>query len=236
MEVWSIIATVHFYFQLDIFVNGTFFFTEVPRVVIPLDMSMCHNTTPPSNHTHMGRSTDPLIDACAITPHLAAATADAIGDTVTCTSSTRPNCRMVTCRVNSNNVNMTYTLLPCHTPPAVQITNVLTNGSASFNRTFTNTTKSVSAHILGWENPAMLNITIVQHPEGLTMGLAVSNKKSNPFFLLKWIFCCSQIDVQGGNDVKPTRIVPYSEIPIPICSKCEQSGEQSSWNSILLIQ
>ena len=41
-----------------------------------------------------------------------------------------------------------------------------------------NGTESVSADILGWENRAVLNVTVVQHPGMLTMGLAVSMMKS----------------------------------------------------------
>lgn len=156
---------------MDLYVNDTFNGSEVPHVMIPLDASKCDTTSPPGNHTH--NNTDTLIDTCDIMPYLAKATTQAIRDTVICSSSILPNCNTVACNVKSNNVTLTYTVLPCHTPPAIRIINKDPHGNVTFNMTFVDTTESVSADILGWDNQALLNVTLIQHHGMLTMGIAV---------------------------------------------------------------
>ncbi len=161
---------------MDLYVNDTFIGSEVPRVVIPVDVSKCNTTNPLGNHTHNNMDTTPsLINTCDIMPYLAEATAKAIGDGLAiCAISTLPNCNTVSCNVTSKNVTLTYAVLPCHTPPAIQIINRNASGNVTFNVTFVNTTMSVRADILGWESPTFLDVTLVQHRGMLTIGMAVS--------------------------------------------------------------
>jgi hypothetical protein len=135
---------------------------------------MCSYSVATSGNSIPRNDTHTLVDSCDIMPYLSQATEQAMGNTVSCSSSTPPDCNAVTCNMESSNVVLTYTVLPCHDPPAIQIVNRDAHGDATFNKTFMNSTYLVDADILGWEHGALLNVTVVHHPGMLTMGVAVS--------------------------------------------------------------
>lgn len=153
-----------FSFQLDLTrSNGTFLGTEVPHVVVPLNLSMCE-TRPPS--------VEAQVTTCDILPQAAKTATNAFPDTLTCKNLPKPNCDTIQCLVVSNNDSFTFQLLPCHTPPAIRLSNRDVHGKVKFNQTFTRSAVMVNASI--GLTPAILNVTIKQYNKSQALGVAVS--------------------------------------------------------------
>ena len=152
---------------MDLYSNQTYIGTEVPRVVVPVNQSLCA-ATPPDNHTHL----EAQITTCDVLPLAADAATIAFPNTLRCRNLPPPSCDQVHCVVVSNNDSFTFQLLPCHNPPAVRLSNRDVHGTSRFNQTFTDTTLLVRASI--GDTPAYLNVSIYQHPTRLTLGVAVS--------------------------------------------------------------
>ena len=104
-------------------------------------------------------------------PLIAATATKSISDILVCTSSPEPNCDQVLCTIFSNNDTLEFRVLPCNDPPGIQLINRNISGDVRFNQTFTSTVNNVTAPI--GSNPAVLNVTIVQHTEMLTLGVMV---------------------------------------------------------------
>jgi hypothetical protein len=135
-------------------------FTYIPYTNIPVNLDTCP--------TEDGS----LITPCDVVPGLAKEITNAVNDTLNCHSSPMPTCARIICDLVDTHDNLSLTFLPCHTPPAILLTNVHYNGTVTLNRTLVNTTNGISA-LIG-QNPATINITIVQHKQRLTLGLEVS--------------------------------------------------------------
>lgn len=103
------------------------------------------------------------------------------------------------CNVVSDNSTLIFRVLPCHTPPAVQLANVAANGTVALNVTLVNTTLGMVVHIGDDPRPGTLNVTIVQHRQMLTLGVEVSMRQGGawininslfPSICLKGLFLC----------------------------------------------
>ena len=150
--------------------NDSFIGTEIPLVVIPVDKEVC-KTKPPPVHNHTVDFA-PLITSCDVLPLLAREATGAVPDTLFCHSSSPPDCDRVACNVISNNDTLNFRVLPCHSPPAIQLANVAINGTTTFNVTLINTTLGMEAQI--GDDPAIINVTILQHGHGKSLGVMVS--------------------------------------------------------------
>lgn len=131
----------------------------IPYIDIPLNLSTCNTE---------GRA---LITTCDLMPHLATTATEAAANTLVCSSAPPPGCSSMECVAISNNDTLVLSILPCHAPPAIVLAVGAANGTVRFNRTISNNTLSVEVNIGG--DPAVLNITIVQHPQLLTLGVGV---------------------------------------------------------------
>ncbi len=114
--------------------------------------------------------------------------------------------------------HLLFRILPCYNPPALRMVTQDAQGNVGFNRTFTSSASSVAANI--GLNLAVLNITIIQHTEKLTLGLMVRinimrSYKPGVIIIAVILFVqinASMIDGSGNNVTVP--LVPYREIPI----------------------
>lgn len=137
-------------------------FVEVPYVRIPVNTSQCGERPPkyPS-----------LIDTCVVLPSLAE-TANAIlsHDNITCTSSVQPDCNTISCTVMYTGRTLEVTVVPCATPPAVDV--AVVNGTLSGSPTRVNSSQALP---LQWaaQNSAPLYFNIKQHESNLSLGLEV---------------------------------------------------------------
>lgn len=134
----------------------------IPYTEIPLNLTTCSQ----GNHTG-----DPLVTTCDLMPRLAKAATLVIADTLNCSSSPPPHCNQIDCAVVSNNDSLIFKVIPCHDPPAFELINRDSRRNVRFNQTFASSVMSINASI--GDTPVILNVTVVQHPERLTLGLGV---------------------------------------------------------------
>lgn len=163
---------------MDLHVNGDYIGTEVPLIVIPVDKKVCQAKPPPvHNHTI---DFAPLITPCEVLPLIAAEVTRAMPDALHCPSSLPSSCDRVVCTVLSNNATLSMRVLPCHTPPAIQLTSVAVNGTVTFNVTLINTTLDMVAQV--GHHPTIVNVTIVHHRHGKSLGVMVSVRVKGPYW------------------------------------------------------
>lgn len=132
----------------------------VPYVEIPLNASMCEHAGP-NNHTSTY-----LIDTCGVMPQIAREISHASSGSLTCTSSVHPDCNTLSCSSLADGSMMTYTILPCHVPPAVMVSFSSGNHSVSTGPLVMNLTSSQMI-----DNS--ISVEIVQHRSNLSLGFEV---------------------------------------------------------------
>ncbi len=160
--------------QMDLYDHGIYRETEIPIVVVPVDRAVCKVVPPPPPNNTIDFS--PLVTTCDVMFYVAEQAefaAYSVNSTLACSVSLPPDCDQVTCRALSNNDSLSFRVLPCHAPPAIQLVNRFSNDTLRLNHTFTNTSMGFVAYV--GTNPATLNVTIVQHPQMLTLGVGVSH-------------------------------------------------------------
>ena len=144
--------------------GNTISVTLIPYTDIPVNLDACPSTDPNA----------PLIRTCDMFPLLASEATAVVNSTLVCRSSPPPGCDRVVCNIVSDNSTLIFRVLPCHSPPAVQLANVAANGTTTLNVTLVNTTLGMVTHIGDDPRPGVMNVTIVQHRQMLTLGVAVS--------------------------------------------------------------
>ena len=135
--------------------NGSLSVPIIPYIEMPLNLTGCNGA---------------LVTTCELMPQLADKATKTSNRSIHCIPSSS-DCNAMTCNFFSSNGSLTVQLLSCANPPAVEVRT--TNGSNIQNSTnFTSTNSSLSVNIGNMS--ALLNVTVVQHPQQLTLGVEVS--------------------------------------------------------------
>ncbi len=150
--------------QVDLFEQGNYSATAIPYVVVPVDTGVCHMVPPPANNTI---TFSPLFTTCDLMFHIAELTST---DALACSAAPPPSCDQVVC-TSGNNESLSFRVLPCRVPPAMELVNRFSNGSVRFNKTLVKSTESVMA---GLESRTVnMTVGILQRSNLLTLGFWV---------------------------------------------------------------
>ena len=130
----------------------------LPYVEIPLNLTTCNGASAP------------LLNFCDFMAQLAGEATQPSDNPLSCMAQRRPHCNEIHCMVLPSNDTMDFIVEPCNDPPAIRLISSSIQGPVKFNRTY-NSSMSFEASIGG--GPVTLHLTIVQHPQELTLGVGV---------------------------------------------------------------